>query len=106
MCNPHWLIIFLINKKKVKKELGVAKKSLRETQIVKLEDGKFEKKRKKTSFVFGGSDTCQVVTPVIFTDFIHSHRLKIKFWKGDSGGPLYIFDEKKRRAILGITWKT
>ena len=83
-CNPHWLIIFLINKKKkVKKELGVAKKSLRETQIVKLEDGKFEKKRKKTSFVFGGSDTCQVVTPVIFTDFIHSHRLKIKFWNSE-----------------------
>ena len=50
----------LTQQKQVKKELGVAKKSIRETQIVKIEDGKFEKKRKKTSFVFGGSDTCQV----------------------------------------------
>ena len=76
--------------------MGVAKKSIRETQIVKLENGKFEKKRKKTSVVFGGSDTCQVVRR------LHSSSFKQKeIFKGDSGGPLYIFDEKKKRAILG-----
>ena len=91
----------------MKKELGVAKKSIQETQIVKLEDGKFKNKRKKTNVVFGGSDTCQVVRRLWsnLTDFILLHLniriVRIKILKGDSGGPLYLFDEKKKRAILG-----
>ena len=43
------------------KELGVAKKTVKQIQIVKLLNGKFVKKKKKSKVVWGGSDTCQVV---------------------------------------------
>ena len=48
---------------KVKKELGVAKKTVKEIQMVKeLAQGGFVKKKIRKEIVWGGSDTCQVQT--------------------------------------------
>ena len=50
---------------KVKKELGVAKKTVKKIQVIKdlgkgRKEGRFVKSKIRKEIVWGGSDTCQV----------------------------------------------